>query len=108
MLTGEKREAMVIDMKSFEGSMVGLSVGDSNADMCWLLVDFRIAMSLLVPSADAGADSDAQEPDWEAATFAHRFVVQRRAVHLLEALSQLKEKAGKDKSQRGLACVFVA
>jgi hypothetical protein len=107
MLTGEKREAMVIDMKSFEGSMVGRQC-DSNADMCWLLVGFRMAMSLLVPSADAGADSDAQEPDWEAATFAHRFVVQRRAVHLLEALCQLKEKAGKDKSQRGLACVFVA
>jgi hypothetical protein len=45
-LTCEKR---VLDMKSFQGTMVDLSVCDSYADMCRLLVDFRIAMSLLVP-----------------------------------------------------------
>lgn len=48
-LTCEKRETMVLDMKSFQGTMVDLSVCDSYADMCRLLVDFRIAMSLLVP-----------------------------------------------------------
>jgi hypothetical protein len=95
-LTGEAQkeatEAMVTVMETVREDIEDPSTFDSNADKCRLLVDFGISMSLLVPSTDAGTDSGAQAP----ATLAAQFIVQRRAVDLLDALSRLKEKPGKE------------